>query len=256
MIELKKVSAGYLGKPVVEDISLEFRPGEVLALVGPNGCGKSTLLKVALGLIPTMGGQILYDGRDLKNMKPKAVARQASLLTQSRNTPSIQAEKMVLHGRFPYLGYPRRYGRRDYEIVKKAMEETGTHELARENVSILSGGQRQGVYLAMTLAQDTGTVFMDEPTTYLDINRQMQTMETARRLAKQGKAVVLVLHDLSLALSGADRVAVLGEGRLRICGTPAQVYESGILDQVFGVAVHHMDTPHGPRYYCTSKEES
>ena len=256
MIELKHLTAGYFGKAVISDISVEFRPGEVLAIIGPNGCGKSTLLKAALGLIPTMGGEILYDGVDLKNMKPKAVAKQAALLSQSRNTPSIQALKMVLHGRFPYLGYPRQYGKKDYEIAQNAMESTGTAEFADKNVTILSGGQRQGVYLAMALAQDTGTVFMDEPTTYLDMNRQLQTMDTARNLAKQGKAVVLVLHDLSLALSGADRVAVLGEGRLKICAAPAEVYESGMLNEVFGLSVHRMATPHGPRYYCTAKEEA
>ena len=255
MIELKNLTAGYLGKAVVSDISLEIRPGEVLAIIGPNGCGKSTLLKATLGLIPTMGGQVLYDGVDLKTMKPKAVARQSALLSQSRNTPSIQALKMVLHGRFPYLGYPRQYGKQDYEIAENAMNSTGTLEFADKNVTILSGGQRQGVYLAMTLAQDTATVFMDEPTTFLDMNRQLQTMAAAREMANAGKAVALVLHDLSLALSGADRVAVLGGGKLKACGTPAEVFESGILDDVFDLAVHRMDTPHGPRYYCTAKEE-
>ena len=135
------------------------------------------------------------------------------------------------------------------------MERTGTKALEHQNVQELSGGQRQGVYLAMALAQETRTVFMDEPTTYLDINRQLQAIRTARSLAREGRAVVLVLHDLSMALGGADRVAVIGGGRLKICGTPAEVYESGVLDEVFGVAVHRMDTPHGPRYYCTEKEE-
>ena len=256
MIELKKITAGYFCKHVVQDISLEFRPGEVLAIIGPNGCGKSTLLKAALGLIPTMGGQVLYDGVDLKTMKPKAVAKQAALLSQSRNTPSIQALKMVLHGRFPYLGYPRQYGKKDYEIAKNAMDSTGTAEFVNKNVMTLSGGQRQGVYLAMALAQDTGAVFMDEPTTSLDMNRQLQTLATARNLASQGKAVVLVLHDLSLALGGAERVAVLGEGSLKICGTPAEVFDSGVLDEVFGLRVHRMDTPHGPRYYSTAKEDA
>lgn len=255
MIQLKNLTAGYFGHPVVRAVDLECYPGQVLALVGPNGSGKSTLLKAALGLIPVMEGQVLYDGVDLRRMKPREVARKAAFLTQSRNTPSIQALRMVLHGRFPYLSYPRQYGKDDYAIARRAMDATGCREHEDANVSQLSGGQRQGVYLAMALAQQTQTVFMDEPTTYLDVNRQFQTMETARRLAREGKAVVLVLHDLSLALSGADRVAVLREGRLECCGTPETVYESGVLDDVFGVAVHRMDTPHGQRYYCTAKEE-
>ena len=253
MIELKNLTAGYFGRPVVEDVTMEIRPGEVLALIGPNGSGKSTLLKAALGLIPVMDGAVCYDGRDQETMKPREIARQSALLSQSRYTPAIQALKLVLHGRFPYLGYPRRYSRADEEIARRSMARTGTAGLAERNVNELSGGQRQGVYLAMALTQDTETVFMDEPTTYLDQKAQLGAIRTARELAREGKAVVLVLHDLSMAL-GADRVAVLEQGRLAACADPETVYESGILDRVFGVNIHRMDTPHGPRYYCTEKE--
>lgn len=254
MITLKRVSAGYGGKAVVEDVSLHFPLGQVTVLLGPNGSGKSTLLKAALGLIPAMGGEILYDGADMKNLSRKEIARQAAFLTQSRNTPSIQALKMVLHGRFPYLSYPRWYGAEDYAIARQAMDATGCRVHENANVSELSGGQRQGVYLAMALAQDTQTIFMDEPTTYLDVNRQLQMMEIARNLARQGKAVVLVLHDLSMALRCADQVAVLDDGKLLAFGGPVEIYESGVLERVFRVAVHRMDTPHGPQYYCTGKE--
>lgn len=254
MIELHHLTAGYAGVPIVKDVSLEFIPGQVLVLLGPNGSGKSTLLKAALGLLPAMGGEIRYDGTDIRQLSRKQVARKAAYLTQSRNTPSIQALRMVLHGRFPYLSYPRRYGRQDYDIARQAMDEAGCRAHENANVSHLSGGQRQSVYLAMALAQDTETIFMDEPTTYLDISRQLQTMQTACHLAGGGKAVVLVLHDLSLALRCADRVAVLDEGRLLRCGEPEAVYESGVLDQAFGVRVHRMDTPQGVQYYCTSKE--
>lgn len=254
MIQLKALSAGYFGKPVVRDITMEFTPGKVTVLIGPNGSGKSTLLKAALGLLPPMEGQVLYDGVDIRRMKRREIAQKAAFLTQSRATPSIQALRMVLHGRFPYLSYPRRYGKRDYAIARGAMDVTGSREHEETNVNELSGGQRQGVYLAMALAQDTRTLFMDEPTTYLDIARQLQMMRTARSLARDGKAVVLVLHDLPLALREADRVAVLQEGRLLCCDTPETVYRSGIPEQVFGVGLHRVDTPHGFQYYCTPKE--
>ncbi len=110
MIQLKNLSAGYYGKKIVKDVTIDFVPGEVLVLLGPNGCGKSTLLKAALGLIPSMGGEILYDGVEIKRLKRKQIAQKAAFLSQSRNTPSIQALRMVLHGRFPYLSYPRKYG--------------------------------------------------------------------------------------------------------------------------------------------------
>lgn len=254
MIQIRNLTAGYLGKAIVKNVSMEFVPGEVLVLLGPNGSGKSTLLKAALGLIPSMGGEILYDDVDIKTMKPKEIARKAAFLTQSRNTPSIQALRMVLHGRFPYLSYPRRYGKKDYEIARSAMDITGSRKHENTNVGELSGGQRQGVYLAMALAQDTETIFMDEPTTYLDINRQMQIMETARSLADEGKAVVLVLHDIAMAMRSAERIAVFCDGKLQSFGTPDVIYESGVLEEVFGVGVYRMDTPHGRQYYCVPKE--
>ena len=254
MIQVKNLSAGYFGKTIVKNVTLDFVPGEVLVLLGPNGSGKTTLLKAALGLLPSMEGTILYDGVDMKQMKRKEIAQKAALLSQSRNTPSIQALRMVLHGRFPYLSYPRSYSAKDKEIARTAMELTGSIQYADCNVNELSGGQRQGVYLAMALAQDTETVFMDEPTTYLDISHQLQVMKTARKLAEEGKAVVLVLHDMSLALSGADRIAVFEAGEMRACDTPDHIYESGVLNDVFAVEVHRVETAHGKQYYCTTKQ--
>ena len=255
MIEVRHLSAGYAGRAVLRDVTLSFPPGEVTVVLGPNGCGKSTLLRAALGLIPTMEGQVLYDGTDIRSLKPKEIARRAALLTQSRNTPSIQSERMVLHGRFPYLSYPRRYSRADREIARSAMASTGSLPYAQDNVNTLSGGQRQGVYLAMALAQDTQTVFMDEPTTYLDIGRQLQLISSAKDLARAGRAVVLVLHDLPLALRSAHRAAVLQDGQLLAWDTPEEVFRSGVLEEVFQVHLHRVDTPHGPQYYCTPKEE-
>ena len=251
MIQTRQLSAGYLGKTIVKNITLDFHPGEVLVLLGPNGSGKSTFLKAALGLLPISEGEVLYDGVDIRQMKRKEVAMKAALLSQSRNTPSIQAIRMVLHGRFPYLSYPRSYTAEDKKIAKESMAKTGTSAYETANVSELSGGQRQGIYLAMALAQDTSTVFMDEPTTYLDVKHQLQVMQTAKELAKAGKAVVLVLHDLPMVLAGADKIAVFEQGALRACDTPEQIYAQGILDQVFEVKVRCVETADGRQYYCT-----
>lgn len=255
MIELKNVTAGYGGDAVLRDVSLKCMPGEVLVLLGPNGSGKSTLLKTALGLLRPMEGSVLYDGVDIRKLTRKEIAQKAAYLTQSRSIPSITAGKLVLHGRFPYLSFPRSYSREDREIADKAMDATGTRQFAPSYVSELSGGQRQGVYLAMTLAQDTETVFMDEPTTYLDIGHRMKLMERAKSLARQGKAVVLVLHDLPLALREADRVAVLDKGTLRFLGAPEACVASGVPEAVFGVQIHTVPTDHGIQYYCTFGKE-
>ncbi|MCI8421908.1 MAG: ABC transporter ATP-binding protein [Lawsonibacter sp.] len=249
MIALNHLTAGYPGRPVLSDVTLSFPPGEILVLAGPNGCGKSTLIRTALCLQPRLGGEILYDGVPAETLPPRKLAQRAAYLAQSRQVPNITAGRMVLHGRFPYLSYPRRYSPRDREIARQALARVDGAELAPRPMPQLSGGQRQKVYLAMVLAQDTQTVFLDEPTTYLDPRHQLEVMETARWLAGQGKAVVLVLHDLCLALRTADRLALLDRGGLVYLDTPEAVFSSGTLAQVFGVRLGRIDTPEGPRYF-------
>ena len=161
---------------------------------------------------------------------------------------------MVLHGRFPHLSYPRHYREEDRRIVRQALAAVDAADLAARPVTELSGGQRQKVYLAMAIAQQTPSILMDEPTTFLDIAHQLGVMELSRRLARQGKAVVLVLHDLPLALSGADRLAVLANGRLVQCGTPEEIYQSGVLEPVFGIRQGRMMTADGWQYYCRPAE--
>jgi len=249
MIELKDLSAGYGGQVVVHGVSLAFTPGRVLALLGPNGCGKSTLLRTALGLNPKSGGEILMDGTPLEALSPRERALKAAYLAQSRSIPNITARKMVLHGRFPHLSYPRHYRKEDYEAADRALQWADAQDVAGLNMEELSGGQRQKIYLAMALAQETPSLLMDEPTTFLDVGHQLEVMAVARRLAEEGRAVVMVLHDLCLAMRGADDVALLSDGRLVICGTEEEVYASGQLDRVFGVALRRMETAEGWQYY-------
>lgn len=249
MIELKNLCGGYPGRPVLEDISLDFCPGEVLAILGPNGCGKSTLLRTSNGLLARTGGEILLDGRPIEGLSAKEIAQKVAYLPQSRSTPNITAGRMVLHGRFPYLSYPRRYSQKDREMVQKALAWVEASELASRPLPELSGGQRQKVYLAMALAQDTETILMDEPTTYLDVGCQLEVMALARRLAEEGRAVVMVLHDLCLALRYAHRAALLREGRVRQIGTPEELYGGEALEEVMGAALGRVETEGGWRYF-------
>lgn len=249
MVELKHVCAAFSEREVLHDLSLTFHKGEVTVLLGPNGCGKSTLLRTVLGFVDRTGGEILLDGCPIEDFSPRKMARQIAYLPQSRPVPNITARRMVLHGRFPYLGYPRRYRKEDHAAVTGAMEKADAADLADRALPQLSGGERQRVYLAMALAQSTEAILMDEPTTYLDVRHQLEVMDLARRLAGEGKAVVLVLHDLCLALRCADKVAVLHNGRLQAFGTPEAVYDSGVLQRVFDVTVHRAWTGKGWRYY-------
>ena len=249
MIELRHLRAGYPGRTVLEDVSLEFRPGQVLAVLGPNGCGKSTLLRTANGLLSKLGGEVLMDSVPLGSLSAREIAQKAAYLPQSRATPNITAGRMVLHGRFPYLSYPRRYRAEDHAMVRRALDWVGASELADRTLAELSGGQRQKVYLAMALAQDTETVLMDEPTTYLDVSCQLEVMALARRLAEEGRAVVMVLHDLTLALRCAHWAALLHEGRVRQLGTPEELYRGEALEQVMGVTLGRVETAEGWRYF-------
>lgn len=250
MLEVRNLAAGYPGRTVLEGVTLAVRPGRVLALLGPNGCGKSTLLRTMPGLLPPLGGEILLDGRPLGDYSPRQAAQRVAYLPQSRTAPSITARRMVLHGRFPYLSFPRKYRKEDHEAVRRALETAGGLDLSNRPMQELSGGQRQKVYLAMALAQETGTILMDEPTTWLDIRHQLEVMATARALAESGRAVGLVSHDLCLALRTADRVAVLAQGGLQLAAPPEEAFASGVLDLAFGVRVRRVETPTGWQYYC------
>ena len=249
MIQLQGISAGYGGPLVVQDVTLDLIPGEVLVLLGPNGCGKSTLLRVTAGLQPPVAGQVLVDGALAQRLSRRQLAQRITYLPQSRSVPNITAYRMVLHGRFPYLSYPRRYQPEDHAAARRALEQADAWDLAGLPVQTLSGGQRQKVYLAMALAQDTQTILMDEPTTYLDVPHQLELLDFAQALAREGKAVVLVLHDLCLALRFAHRGAVLDRGHLLQTGTPEELFASGILADTFRTRINRIQTAAGWRYY-------
>lgn len=252
MIEITNLSAGYPGKTVLSGLSLRIPAGEVTVIAGPNGCGKSTLLKTIVGIHPREGGSIRIGGRELSEYSSGELAQNVAYLAQSRQIPDISARRMVLHGRFPYLSYPRRYRPQDYETADRAMERMGIYDLADRPVGTLSGGQRQKVYIAMALAQDAPVILLDEPTTFLDVSHQIQMMDHARFLAGEGKTVVLVLHDLAMAMQLADHMAVMEQGRVAVQGDPETVYQSGCLDRAFGVAVRRVQTPDGWQYYYKS----
>jgi len=253
MLEIRNLSAGYPGNRILTDVSLDLAEGKLTVIAGPNGCGKSTLLKALTGILPAEGSALL-DGQNLLTLDRRELAKKVAFLPQNRPVPEITVKNLVLHGRFPYLSYPRRYRPEDHAIAAAAMEKMGVADLADRNLSTLSGGQRQKVYIAMALAQDTPVVLLDEPNTFLDIAHQLQLMQQARALAAEGKTMVLVLHDLSMALEYADSLAILQNGKCLIQDPPEAVFLSGALDAVFGVPVQRTETPDGWKYYFSGKQ--
>lgn len=248
MLEIKNLTAGYSGDPVLRYVNLEIPEGKLTVVAGPNGCGKSTLLKAIAGILPGER-EVVLSGQPLHSLPPKELAKRIAYLPQNRTIPEITAQRLVLHGRFPYLSYPRRYRPEDIRIAKESMKTLGIESLADRNLATLSGGQRQKVYLAMALAQDTPVVLLDEPTTFLDIRYQLQLMELTRLLAEQGKTMVLVLHDLAMALEYADHLVILSGGRIAAQGDAETVFSSGILKEIFGVEVSRIMTDCGWKYY-------
>ncbi len=250
MIELNHITAGYGKTEILHDISLRFEEGKITTILGTNGCGKSTLLKTLVRLLPHMSGTITVDGASIATYSTAELAKKIAYLPQSKNVPDMTVRQMVLHGRFAYLSYPRVYRKQDIAIAEHALKTLGIEDLAERNLHELSGGMRQKAYIAMALAQEASIILMDEPTTYLDIAHQLRLAETIRSLADSGKTMVLVLHDLSLALKRSDYIAVLHDGRLLDYGTPEQILENGALERAYQVKIHPIRTENGVEYVC------
>lgn len=248
MLEIRTLSSGYSGKPVLNDISLSFAAGTVTVLAGANGCGKSTLLKALAGILPA-SGEILLDGESVHSLPSRHRAQRIAFLPQNRQIPEITVGRLVLHGRFPYLSYPRQYRKADYAAAQDAMETLNISCFAQRPLSSLSGGQRQKAYIAMALAQDTDVVLLDEPTTFLDIAHQLQLMELAKTLASRGKIVVLVLHDLTLALEHADRLVLMNDGTIAAQGQAEDIFAAGCLKDIFGVDLGRTDVNGKWKYF-------
>lgn len=235
MLELRDLCGGYGGKDILEDISISFESGSITSVIGANGCGKSTLLQMCCGLLKPSRGEILIDGKNISSMKHTELAQKISYMEQMHNSGSITVRALASHGRFPYLGYPRRFTAQDKKIVDEALESAGVSDIADRKVSELSGGQRQRAYIAMTLAQDTDIVLLDEPSTYLDISSQFELTDIVYAMKKRGKTVITVLHDLNMALSNSDMTAVMKNGRLLGALPPREAAESGLIREALGV---------------------
>lgn len=235
MIKLNNITAGYNKVEVIKSIDMTFEEGSITSIIGKNGCGKTTLLKTASNLLEPFSGKVTISGEEISSIPNKELAKKISFLPQIRSVPNITVYDLVMHGRYPYLGFSRTPQKKDKEIVEKAIEAMSIDGYKSKNIHELSGGQRQKVFLAMVLAQNTDIVFLDEPTTYLDINHQLEILEVIKKLKQMGKTIVMVLHDLNSALSCSDRVCLMDDGEIVIYDTPQVVFESREIDRIFKI---------------------
>lgn len=241
MIEIRDLSFSYGVTPFVQSLSLTLENGAFTALVGENGSGKSTLLKLITGSEKPASGEIFVDGVNIHATKKRELAKKLSYFPQSRPTPDMRAEEVVLMGRYPYTRGFFSTPQKDKEITLSAMEAVGVSAFAERNMQTLSFGERQKVYLAMLLSQETGNCLFDEPTNFMDISGKFMMLEKLSALKREGKCVLCVLHDLSLAMRYADRIIVMKNGAVFADGAPKALYESGAIDKAFGVRTIHRE---------------
>lgn len=246
-LRAERVTLGYDGRAVVQDLDFEVPTGEFTAIVGPNGCGKSTLLRSLARLLRPRAGHVLLDGVDIHKVSSTTVATQVALLPQGQVIPGgVTVTDLVSRGRFAHQGLLRRWSAEDERAVRQAILDTRLEEFVDRDVDTLSGGQRQRVWLAVVLAQDTPVLLLDEPTTFLDIAHQMEVLELCRSLHRRGRTIVAVLHELNQAARFATHVVAMRDGAIITQGSPAQVLTSEKVEEVFGWPCRIIEDPvHG-----------
>lgn len=241
-LRLDRVHYRVGGAAIIEDVTMDVRAGEVLALVGPNGAGKSTLLGLLAGDLAPSSGAVLLEDRPLPDHPPRSLARTRAVLLQANQVAfSFTSRQVIEMGRSPWTGTPQADD--DPRAIADAVAATDTAHLLERMFPTLSGGEKARVSLARVLAQETRIVLLDEPTAALDLRHQEQVLRIARALAADGRAVVVVLHDLSLAAAYADEIAVLHGGRLVARDAPAAVLTAERVEEVYGTPVRILSDP-------------
>jgi iron complex transport system ATP-binding protein len=239
------VTLGYDQRVIAEKLSVEIPDNSFTVIVGPNACGKSTLLRALSRMLKPSAGRVLLDGNVIQSMPARKVAKTLGLLPQSSVAPDgITVGDLVARGRYPHQGLLRQWSRDDERIVDESMEATGVRGLADRHVDELSGGQRQRVWIAMALAQQTPLLLLDEPTTFLDIQHQLDVLDLCARLhEEQGRTLVAVLHDLNHAARYATHLIALRDGAVIAEGAPADIVTAELVEEAFGIRCRIIEDP-------------
>lgn len=236
-IETKSLKVGYDKVIIVPDFNIQLEKGKITSIIGANGCGKSTLLKAIGRIIPKEQGSIIINQNDVSNLKSKDIAKEMAILPQSPQAPgTLTVFELVSYGRFPYQKGFGRLNEEDKKIVNWALDATNMSEFKDREIAYLSGGQRQRAWIAMALAQQTGIILLDEPTTYLDLCHQLEVLELLKELNEKDKVtIVMVLHDLNLASKYSDKLLAMKKGEIYKYGTPHEVLTADMLKECFRI---------------------
>lgn len=238
IFKIDHLSFSYGKQEVLKDMELTLHAGKITTLIGANGCGKSTLLQLLTKNLKPDSGKIWVKGKEISQIRGKDFARQVAIVHQYNTAPAdLTVERLVSYGRIPYHSIGRTKNQKeDEEKIQWAMEITNTSKHKDKLVSELSGGQKQRVWIAMALAQNTKVLFLDEPTTYLDIRYQLQILKLIRRLNREyGLTIIMVLHDINQSLYYSDEVVAMQDGKVVAQGMPEEVITSALVKQVYNV---------------------
>ncbi|MGF1763254.1 ABC transporter ATP-binding protein [Aliivibrio kagoshimensis] len=237
-LNIHNVSFAYQAhQTILNNVSLTFHPGIFYVIIGKNGCGKSTLFNLIMRHLPLDSGEITVNGKNLMQCSYQEQARTISVLSQSMPLPEyMTVADMVMQGRYCYQSFLSRYSKQDQVITDRAMQQMEITDLSNKRLSALSGGQQQRARMAMLLAQQTEIVLLDEPTSHLDLKHQYLLLDMGRDLARQGKTVIAILHDMTQAALYADEVIVLSEQGVYAQGDAQSVITDKMMEQVFEIS--------------------
>ena len=252
ILQMENLETNYEKFTVFKDLNLEIKEGLVTTIIGPNGCGKSTLLKTIGRILKQKNGTIYLQGQDLQTIHTKRVAQLMALLPQNPVAPSqLKVEELISYGRYPHRNNVNKLTREDKEKIEWAMDITRTLPFRDREIANLSGGQRQKVWLAMALAQETGILLLDEPTTYLDMAHQLEVLRIVERLnTEQNRTIVMVLHDINHAARFSDEIITMKNGKIIKVGTPAETITPEVLKEVFQIDARVMIDPSNGAPVC------
>ncbi|WP_047864666.1 ABC transporter ATP-binding protein [Rubrobacter aplysinae] len=244
-LRTEDVSLAYEETAVIDGLSMEVPPGRITSVVGPNGCGKSTLLRSMARLMKPTSGAVYLDGQAISKLPTREVAKRLGILPQDPQAPEgLTVRELAAQGRYPHQSFLKQWSKKDERAVERALETTGVLELADRALDTLSGGQRQRAWISMALAQETDTLLLDEPTTFLDMAHQLEVLKLLERLnAEEGRTILMVLHDLNNASRYSHNMVALCRGQVHTSGAPHKVMTPEVLREVFGVEADIVNDP-------------